>query len=88
MAQKSALDAVIDEMSLTSELTPEQLRKAIIGIMEHLRSRAQRSIEDDAVDEVVALEHSYEFLAFTQLVHFYGTALIAIDDIEVEDLPN
>lgn len=88
MEKKSPLDAVVEEMSLTSELTPIELRDSIIGIMDHLHDRARNTLEDDSISDEQALQYAHQYLAFTQLVAFYGTALIACEDIESENLPN
>lgn len=88
MEKKSPLDAVVEEMSLTSELTPNELRDSIVAIMDHLRTRAKGTLDDDSVSDETALQYAQQYLAFTQLVAFYGTALIACEDIEEENLPN
>lgn len=88
MAKKSPLDAVVEEMSLNSELSPQEIRTALIELMEHLNERAANALIDKTIDEQTTLRYAHQFLVCTELVQFYGTALIAFDDIEDERLPN
>jgi hypothetical protein len=86
--KKSPYDAVIEEMSLHSTLTPDELDDALRGVMQHLEDRAKETLRTEGGDTPLALENARQFLAFTQLINYYGSALIAFEDIEDESLPN
>lgn len=91
MEKKTPYDAVLDEMALHSSLTRDELDRAIIGVIEFLQERAHRTLNEQGGNSLVALEHAHQFLAITEVINYYGSALIAFDDIDDEDagsLPN
>ena len=86
MDNKTTFQAVIDEVAKTSELAHAELEGAILGVVRHLRDRAKHAI--DSLSDAEALACAQQFLAVTELINHYGTALIAFDDIESETLLN
>jgi hypothetical protein len=86
--KKVPYDAVLDEMSLHSDLTRDELDKALMGLIDFLQERAHSTLDTKGGNSPIALEHAHQFLAFTELINFYGSALIAFDDIDEETLPN
>ena len=86
--EKTPYDAVLDEIAVHSALTRDELDQALRGILDHLEERARETITTTGGESSDALEHAHQFLAFTEILNFYGTALIAFDDIDEESLPN
>lgn len=88
MEKKSPFEAVIEEMAMHSSLTYEELDSALRGVLDHLEIRAKETLRREGGDSDIALQHAREFLAAGQLVNYYGSALIAFEDIDEESLPN
>ena len=86
--KKAPIDAVIDEMALHSSLTHKQLGEAIMGLLDYLEDRTAASLAKYGGNSPIALQHAHEFLVFTEMINFYGSALIAFEDIDEETLPN
>lgn len=82
---KNPMQAVIEEVSKTSQLSQEELRAAFTGIGELLKQRALAELRDLGPD---AEKIANEFLAYSELILNYGTALIAIEDIEEAEISN
>lgn len=88
MEKKTPYEAVIEEMSLHSSLDRDQLDVALMGLINFLQDRAFDSLKSKGGDSPESLEHAHQFLAFSEMLNFYGSALIAFDEIEEENLPN
>ncbi len=59
--------------------------RAFAGIFKLLHDRALSALEDP--DSKEALELSQQYCAFGEMMNTFGTALIAVEDMEDEDLP-
>ena len=80
----SPMEMVAREMSEHSSLDVGQLEDALQGVMRHLRSRAEDSLQSDPNSEH-AVRCCREYQAVAEVVLLFGSQLIAFEDIEAED---
>ena len=82
---KNPMQAVVEEVSKTSQLSPQELHRAFVDIGELLKSRAFQALNDLGPE---AEQVANQFLAYSELILNFGTALIALEDIEESELGN
>lgn len=76
------LEMVAREMAPHSQLGDEEtIQRRIMGLLTHLHDRATVELEIDA-DTPGALRASQEYLVAVELVNFFGSQLIAFEDID------
>lgn len=88
MEKKSPFDAVVEEMALHSVLSQEEIADALMGVIEFLQDRAHKTYSEHGEDSEESVAHTHQFLTVVDMVNFYGSALIALDDIEDEKIMN
>jgi hypothetical protein len=79
------LQMVAREITPHSRLADENLiRRRIMGLISHLHDRATMELESDA-DSAPALRASQEYLIAVEIVNYFGTQLIAFEDIRIDE---
>lgn len=78
------LDMVAREMSEHSSLGEKDISDSIMRTLAHLRRRAADAITKD-VESDEAMRFAQEYQTMSELVLFFGSQLIAFEDIDAED---
>lgn len=85
MDQKlTPLQMVAREMADHSSLSPEQIEDSVKRVLRDLRKRAADEITRDDTSED-ALTRAHEYQTISELVNFFGSQLIAFEDLDVFD---
>lgn len=75
---------VAREMSDHCDMTADQIQDAIKRTLNVLRKRASDAIaKDDAAESTVQIVNEYQAIA--EMVNFFGSQLIAFEDLDVYD---
>lgn len=63
----------------------DEIRKCLLSVYDVLEARARREMADDPEGDK-ALQACKDFCAIAELINFFGTQLIAYEDIERESM--
>lgn len=81
----SPIETVAREMAQHSELSEEQLLSALKRGLRHLGKRATEAIAADEWSDS-ALDVAQEYQAMSEMLNFFGSQLIAFEEIEAADV--
>lgn len=85
MDQKlTPLQMVAREMADHCSMTSEQIEDSMVRVLNGLRKKAADEITRDDTTEA-ALEAAHEWQVVAEMVNFFGSQLIAFEDLEVHD---
>jgi hypothetical protein len=78
------LEMVAREIAPHSNILTDEphVRRRILGLLSHLHERATLQLETDA-DSPEAVRCTEEYLVAVEIVNYFGTQLIAFEDIEL-----
>lgn len=81
----SPLQMVAHEMAEHSELTEQQLFDALKRGLRHLGKRATDAIAENEWSDA-ALDVTHEYQAMSEMLNFFGSQLIAFEEIDAADV--
>lgn len=84
MNKISPIEMVANEMSMHSEMSQNDILDSLKNALNSLRKRAADAIVEDSQSDL-ALRASKEYRAISELINFFGSQLIAFEDLDRED---
>lgn len=79
------LQMVAQELSSQSDMDYDQVEAALADLLDHLNARALEAIDEDPESEG-AMNAAVQYRVACEAIATFGTALIAYEDIEEEEL--
>jgi hypothetical protein len=78
------IEMVAREMADHSTLSSDQIDDSIRRALTHMKNRAANEIvRDDTSDHTRDVVHEYQ--ALSEMINFFGSQLIAFEDLEIAD---